>query len=118
MRRSTRLDRRRTKTKSESGAVSIGSVGGIEFDEVEFARWSPFEHCGTRVYPDMFSLAQAHRAFDDDGQIGIVELRQRFEATIVAFMDLVEASKHYPCVKTAWVEFLGEYPDAVVDRVQ
>ena len=24
----------------------------------------PFEHLGTRVYPDMFSLAQAHQAWD------------------------------------------------------
>ena len=83
--------------------------------------WSlrvPFEHCGARVYPDMFSLAQAHRAFDDEGRIGNVELRERFETTIVGFMDLVEASKHYPCVKSAWVEFLGEHPDLAVDRVQ
>jgi NAD(P)H-dependent FMN reductase len=27
----------------------------------------PFEHLGTRVYPDMFSLAQAHQAWDGDG---------------------------------------------------
>ena len=25
----------------------------------------PLEHLGTRVYPDMFSLAQAHTAFDE-----------------------------------------------------
>ena len=29
----------------------------------------PLEHLGTRVYPDMFSLAQAQRAFDDSGQL-------------------------------------------------
>jgi chromate reductase len=66
--------------------------------------WSlrvPFEHCGARVYPEMFSLAQAHRAFDEGGQIASAELRQRLEATIVGFLDLVEAAKHYPCVKTA-----------------
>jgi chromate reductase len=35
-------------------------------------------------------------------------------------MDLVEASKHYPCVKTKWVEveYLGEHPDPVIDRVE
>jgi chromate reductase, NAD(P)H dehydrogenase (quinone) len=32
-------------------------------------------------------------------------------------MDLVEASKHYPCVKRAWVEYLGERPGPVLDRV-
>ncbi len=33
-------------------------------------------------------------------------------------MDLVEASKHYPCVKRAWVEYLGERPEPAFDRVQ
>ena len=45
-------------------------------------------------------------------------LRRRFETTLVNFMDLVEASKHYPCVKSAWVEFLGEHPEPEFDRVQ
>ena len=78
----------------------------------------PFEHLGARVYPDMFSLAQAHLAFDGAGQIANEELRRRFESTIAGFMDLVEASKHYPCVKRAWVEYLGEHPEPAVDRVQ
>jgi chromate reductase, NAD(P)H dehydrogenase (quinone) len=83
--------------------------------------WSlriPFEHLGTRLYPDMFSLAQAHRAFDDQGQISDPRLRDRFEANIANFMDLVEASKHYPCVKRAWVEYLGEHPEPQLDRVE
>jgi hypothetical protein len=33
-------------------------------------------------------------------------------------MELVEASKHYPCVKTKWVEYLGEQPDPAIDRVE
>jgi chromate reductase, NAD(P)H dehydrogenase (quinone) len=33
-------------------------------------------------------------------------------------MNLVEAAKHYPCVKKAWVEFLGEQPDPVIERVE
>ena len=83
--------------------------------------WSlriPLEHLGTRVYPDMFSLARAHHAFDDDGGIANPQLRERFERTAVEFMDLVEAAKHYPCAKKAWVEFLGERPDAEIDRVE
>jgi chromate reductase, NAD(P)H dehydrogenase (quinone) len=78
----------------------------------------PLEHLGARVYPDMFSLAQAHMAFDSEGRIANQELQERFEANIVNFMDLVEASKHYPCVKRAWVEYLGEHPDPVLDRVE
>ena len=78
----------------------------------------PFEHLGARIYPDMFSLAQAHQAFDGDGQIANPQLQERFESSIVGFMDLVEATKHYPCVKTRWVEYLGEHPDPTTDRVE
>jgi len=78
----------------------------------------PLEHLGARVYPDMFSLAQAHQAFDAEGRIASPQLRERFVQTIVAFLDLVEAAKHYPCAKKAWIEFLGERPDPVVDRLE
>jgi chromate reductase, NAD(P)H dehydrogenase (quinone) len=78
----------------------------------------PLEHLGTRVYPDMFSLAQAHLAFNADGTIKDPQLQKRLEDDVANFMDLVEASKLYPCVKTAWVEFLGEHVDRHVDRVQ
>ena len=66
----------------------------------------------------MFSLAQAHQAFDGDGRIADPQLQERFESTIAGFMDLVEAAKHYPCVKTRWVEYLGERPDPATDRVE
>lgn len=78
----------------------------------------PFEHLGARIYPDMFSLAQAHKVFDVEGRMANEQLQERFESNIANFMDLVEASKHYPCVKRAWVEYLGEHPDPVVDRVE
>jgi chromate reductase len=78
----------------------------------------PLEHLGARVYPDMFSLAQAHQAFGDDGRISNAELMNRFETTIECFLDLVEASKHYPALKKQWVEYLGEKPDAATDRVE
>ncbi len=78
----------------------------------------PFEHLGARLYPDMFSLAQAHHAFTSEGRIANEQLQQRFDTNIANFMDLVEAAKHYPCVKRAWVEYLGEHPDPVIDRVQ
>ena len=78
----------------------------------------PLEHLGARVYPDMFSLAQAHRRLDDQGEITDAELMLRFDSTIVSFMDLVEASKHYAWVKKAWYEYLGQLPDPACDRVQ
>ena len=85
------------------------------------ALWSlrmPLEHLGARVFPDMFSLATAHKAFTPDGRIADETLSKRFEANLVAFMQLVEAAKHYPCMKKAWVEFLGEQPDPVTERVE
>ena len=82
--------------------------------------WSlrvPLEHLGARIYPDMFSLAQAHTSFADDGNLADDRLQARFADTIAGFLDLVEASTHYPCIKRAWVEFLGEHPDPAIDRV-
>lgn len=76
----------------------------------------PFEHLGARVYPDMFSLAQAHKALVD-GDIADAALRARFDKNLQAFLSLAEAVKHYPCIKRAWVEFLGEPPEPGVDRV-
>jgi chromate reductase, NAD(P)H dehydrogenase (quinone) len=83
--------------------------------------WSlriPLEHLGARVFPDMFSLAMAHQAFTPEGALTNATLAKRFEDNLVAFMSLVEAQKHYPCIKKAWVEFLGEKPDPVTERVE
>lgn len=78
----------------------------------------PLEHLGARVYPDMFSLAQAHRAFTDTGQIADVQLATLLESTIAGFLDQAEASKHYPCIKRDWAEYLGEPLDATTTRVE
>jgi chromate reductase, NAD(P)H dehydrogenase (quinone) len=83
--------------------------------------WSlriPFEHLGARVFPDMFSLATAHKAFAADGSLGDATIAKRFENNIIAFMSLAEAAKHYPCMKKSWVEFLGEKPDPATERVE
>lgn len=76
----------------------------------------PLEHLGSRIYPDMFSLAQAHKALVD-GDLADAALRGRFEKNLQAFLSLAEAAKHYPCIKRAWVEFLGEPPGSGADRV-
>lgn len=83
--------------------------------------WSlrvPLEHLGTRVFPNMFSLAMAHQAFNAEGAIADETLGKRFEDNLVAFLNLVEATTHYPCMKQAWVEFLGEKPDPAIERVE
>jgi chromate reductase len=85
------------------------------------ALWSlriPFEHLGVRVFPNMFSLAVAHQAFTPDGHIADPTLAKRFEDNLASFISVVEAAKHYPCIKKAWVEFLGEKPDPVTERVE
>ena len=66
----------------------------------------------------MFSLATAHQALSPDGEIINSMLSSRFANNVIAFMSLVEAAKHYPCMKKAWVEFLGEQPDAATERVE
>lgn len=77
----------------------------------------PFEHLGANVFPDMFSLASAHEALNDEGQIINTLLSERFLMNIEAFMRLVESAKHYPRLKEAWIEFLGERPDPALEHV-
>lgn len=64
----------------------------------------PLEHPGTRVFPDMYSLARAHKAYTPECSIADSQLSHRFDRTVFAFMDLVEAAQHYPCLKIAWFE--------------
>lgn len=81
--------------------------------------WSlrvPFEHLGSRIFPDMFSLSAAHKAWAGD-ELADEMLRARFDKTVQAFLSLAEAARHYPCIKKAWVEFLGEPPGEAADRV-
>jgi NAD(P)H-dependent FMN reductase len=74
----------------------------------------PLETLGARIYPHMFSLAQAHRAFDASGRIADEALQQRFDSNVTSFMDLVEASTHYPRVKKAWAAIADHTDDVVV----
>ena len=83
--------------------------------------WSlriPLEHLGSRVYPDMFSLAQAHEAFGANDRLANDLLQRRFDDNIGCFLDLVEAALHYPALKKQWVEFLGEKPNPSIDRTE
>ncbi len=38
----------------------------------------PLEHLGARIQPDMFSLAPAHGAFDDESSIANDQPAERF----------------------------------------
>ena len=83
--------------------------------------WScriPLEHLGGRVFPDMFSLAQAHEAFGDEGRLRDAKLQKWFEGTVDCFIESVEAAKHYPVMKSQWIEFLGEKPNPATERVE
>ena len=77
----------------------------------------PLEHLGARVYPDMFSLAQAHLAFVTTGRSPM----RSWAAALSNAGRLHGPGRgldHYPCVKSAWVEYLGERPEPAIDRVQ
>lgn len=83
--------------------------------------WSlrmPLEHLGARVYPDMFSLARANEMLTDDGRLQSDELHSRLDTALGSFLGEVEAVKHYPCAKKAWIEFLGEEPQPATSRAQ
>jgi chromate reductase len=78
----------------------------------------PLEHLGARLYPDMFSLAQAHEAFDTNGRLTDAKLQKWFESTVDCFIESVEAAKNYPLMKSQWIEFLGERPSPATERVE
>ena len=83
--------------------------------------WSariPLEHLGARVFPDMFSLAQAHEAFKEDGTLKDEKLQKWFEGTVDCFLESVEAAKHYPAMRSQWIEFLGEHRNTATERVE
>ncbi|WP_432096476.1 NADPH-dependent FMN reductase [Streptomyces sp. bgisy100] len=94
-------------------SASPSTVGGNR------GLWSlrvPLEHLGARVYPDMFSLAQAHQGFDEDGGLKDRDLQARLSDTVDSFLDLVEADTLYPCLQHRWYEFLGDRTSAPVTQ--
>src|SRR5919198_1418283 len=50
---------------------SMGGVRGLWQTRI------PLEGCGALVFPDMFALAQAHQAFDEDGRLRDPTLAER-----------------------------------------
>ena len=76
----------------------------------------PLEHLGTRVYPDMFSLARSHQAFTEDGLLTDPKLQERLSDTVAAFLRLVEADVRYVCLQRRWYEFLGDCTEAPITQ--
>jgi NAD(P)H-dependent FMN reductase len=56
----------------------------------------PLEVLGVHAYPDMFSLAQAHQAFDDDGQLKDSALNKMLERIIAGFVSTATALARRP----------------------
>ena len=115
------MKRPRSDARSDEGPVRVllfaASLGGNSLNKrLAALAGVVLERHGARVYPDMFSLAQAHKAFTETGELADRPLAERFEQSLRAFVDLVEAATHYPCMKKAWIEFLGE-PGETVGRV-
>ncbi|MGW2824808.1 NADPH-dependent FMN reductase [Streptomyces sp. NPDC001443] len=76
----------------------------------------PLEHLGTRVYPDMFSLADSYQAFAEDGRLIDAGLHERLTETVSGFLGLVEADVRYVCLERRWYEFLGDRTEADVTQ--
>ncbi|MBL1097464.1 NADPH-dependent FMN reductase [Streptomyces coffeae] len=76
----------------------------------------PLEHLGTRVYPDMFSLAKAHEGFTESGDLADPGLQKRLTDTVRGFLSLVEADTRYGCLQRRWYEFLGDRTGAPVTQ--
>ncbi|GGU62299.1 oxidoreductase [Streptomyces albospinus] len=76
----------------------------------------PLEHLGTRVYPDMFSLANCYSAFAEDGTLIDSGLRERLAETVAGFLSLVEADVRYVCLERRWYEFLGDRTEAAITQ--
>jgi len=69
-------------------SASPSAMGGIR------GLWQariPFEGCGTLVFPDMFALPHADKAFDSEGRLSDPALRERLEREILGFVRLAEA---------------------------
>ncbi|MFF4040293.1 NADPH-dependent FMN reductase [Streptomyces sp. NPDC001816] len=76
----------------------------------------PLEHLGTRVYPDMFSVANSYQAFAEDGTLADPGLQQRLAETVSGFLSLVEADVRYVCLERRWYEFLGDRTEAAITQ--
>ncbi|EKD54688.1 MAG: NADPH-dependent FMN reductase [uncultured bacterium] len=50
----------------------------------------PLESCGSLIFPDMFSLASAHEAFDEKGHLKQADLQKRLQQLLESYLILVK----------------------------
>jgi chromate reductase len=77
-------------------SASPGAIGGIR------GLWQtriPLEGCGALVFPDMFALAHADRAFTDGGQLADAAMADRLRQQVLGFYRLAEAVEPLCCGK-------------------
>jgi len=77
-------------------STSPGAIGGIR------GLWQtriPLEGCGALVFPDMFALAHADRAFTDDGRLADAAMADRLRQQVLGFYRLAEAVEPLCCGK-------------------
>ncbi len=74
-------------------SASTGPVGGLR------GLWAlrvPLEGLGSRVYPDMFGLANSETALTSSDEVSEPALAERLTGAVHGFLDLAEAARHYP----------------------
>jgi chromate reductase len=77
-------------------SASPGAIGGIR------GLWQtriPLEGCGALVFPDLFALAHADRAFTDDGALADAATADRLRQQVLGFFRLAEAVEPLCCGK-------------------
>ena len=68
-------------------SASPSQVGG---NRGLWATRIPFEVLGVHISPDMFSLAQAHEAFAEDGSLKDKALEERLHGSLKGFLSLFD----------------------------
>lgn len=69
-------------------SASPSAMGGIR------GLWQtriPFEGCGALVFPDMFTVPHADKAFGPDGELLEASARERLRKEVVGFLSLVNS---------------------------
>lgn len=82
-------------------SASPSAMGGIR------GLWQtriPLEGCGSLVFPDMFALAHADKAFDESGRIKEETMAKRLQTELAGFIRMADALANI-CGDQAPVEF-------------